>query len=255
VSHILSGRNKASLEVVQRIISAFPEVALPWLLNGTGPMLAAMPIPAPVAPSEVPTGVPAPAAADTVQAAALPTETDVHVPARPARVAASRPAYVAERASGSHTVAKAPTSTPLTGHSSYPKLQKFRASDANSKLQAPPVADSGAVSVSPDTVPPPILEATSVTKGAALPVEEASVITAAIAAASHSGPAPVVVASPQPAPGSNTIPQSSYGESAGPAVSVATAPLAPSVFTADKPIRRIIIFYRDGTFSDFQPEG
>lgn len=39
-SHILSGRNKPSLEVVQKIISAFPELSLPWLLNGNGPMLA-----------------------------------------------------------------------------------------------------------------------------------------------------------------------------------------------------------------------
>ncbi|WP_375378189.1 helix-turn-helix domain-containing protein [Hymenobacter cellulosilyticus] len=40
VSHILSGRNKPSLEVVQKIIGAFPELSLPWLLSGTGPMLA-----------------------------------------------------------------------------------------------------------------------------------------------------------------------------------------------------------------------
>ena len=40
VSHILSGRNKASLEVVQKIIAAFPDLAIPWLLTGDGPMLA-----------------------------------------------------------------------------------------------------------------------------------------------------------------------------------------------------------------------
>ncbi|OON69349.1 helix-turn-helix domain-containing protein [Hymenobacter sp. CRA2] len=40
ISHILSGRNKPSLEVVQRIIAAFPDVAMPWLLTGQGPMLA-----------------------------------------------------------------------------------------------------------------------------------------------------------------------------------------------------------------------
>lgn len=39
VSHILSGRNKPSLEVVQKIIGAFPELSLAWLLSGTGPML------------------------------------------------------------------------------------------------------------------------------------------------------------------------------------------------------------------------
>ena len=36
ISHILSGRNKPSLEFVMKIVSAFPEVELYWLLNGKG---------------------------------------------------------------------------------------------------------------------------------------------------------------------------------------------------------------------------
>ena len=36
ISHILSGRNKPSLEFVLKILKAFPEVELYWLLNGTG---------------------------------------------------------------------------------------------------------------------------------------------------------------------------------------------------------------------------
>ena len=39
VSHIMSGRNKPSLEVVQKILGAFPDLSMPWLLNGSGPML------------------------------------------------------------------------------------------------------------------------------------------------------------------------------------------------------------------------
>ncbi|MBG8553944.1 helix-turn-helix domain-containing protein [Hymenobacter guriensis] len=38
VSHILSGRNKPSLEVIQKVIAAFPDLAMPWLLSGIGPM-------------------------------------------------------------------------------------------------------------------------------------------------------------------------------------------------------------------------
>ena len=38
ISHILSGRNKPSLEVVQRILAAMPGLSVSWLLNGTGPM-------------------------------------------------------------------------------------------------------------------------------------------------------------------------------------------------------------------------
>ncbi|TWO33045.1 helix-turn-helix transcriptional regulator [Seonamhaeicola sediminis] len=36
ISHILSGRNKPSLEFVLKVLSAYPEVELYWLLNGTG---------------------------------------------------------------------------------------------------------------------------------------------------------------------------------------------------------------------------
>jgi len=36
ISHILSGRNKPSLDFVLKILKAFPEVELYWLLNGAG---------------------------------------------------------------------------------------------------------------------------------------------------------------------------------------------------------------------------
>lgn len=36
ISHILSGRNKPSLEFILKILSSFPEVELYWLLNGKG---------------------------------------------------------------------------------------------------------------------------------------------------------------------------------------------------------------------------
>jgi len=36
ISHILSGRNKPSLEFVMKILSSFPEIDLYWLLNGKG---------------------------------------------------------------------------------------------------------------------------------------------------------------------------------------------------------------------------
>lgn len=36
ISHILSGRNKPSLEFVLKILNEFPEVELYWLLNGKG---------------------------------------------------------------------------------------------------------------------------------------------------------------------------------------------------------------------------
>ena len=36
ISHILSGRNKPSLDFVLKVIAKFPQVDLYWLLNGTG---------------------------------------------------------------------------------------------------------------------------------------------------------------------------------------------------------------------------
>ena len=38
ISHILSGRNKPSLEFIQKILSHFPEIRMEWLLNGSGSM-------------------------------------------------------------------------------------------------------------------------------------------------------------------------------------------------------------------------
>lgn len=39
VSHILSGRNKPSLDVILKIVSSYREVAMDWLLLGEGDML------------------------------------------------------------------------------------------------------------------------------------------------------------------------------------------------------------------------
>lgn len=36
ISHILSGRNKPSLDFILKILSSFPEVDLYWLFNGKG---------------------------------------------------------------------------------------------------------------------------------------------------------------------------------------------------------------------------
>jgi len=39
ISHLISGRNKPSLEFIQRIFARYPEMNLQWILNGTGSML------------------------------------------------------------------------------------------------------------------------------------------------------------------------------------------------------------------------
>ena len=47
ISHILSGRNKPSLDFITKVLNAFPEIDLLWLLSGTGdfPRSATPPLP------------------------------------------------------------------------------------------------------------------------------------------------------------------------------------------------------------------
>ena len=38
ISHLISGRNKPSLEFIQRILKTFPEINTDWMLSGKGPI-------------------------------------------------------------------------------------------------------------------------------------------------------------------------------------------------------------------------
>jgi transcriptional regulator with XRE-family HTH domain len=38
ISHLISGRNKPSLEFIQKVIRTFPEISIDWLLSGEGPL-------------------------------------------------------------------------------------------------------------------------------------------------------------------------------------------------------------------------
>ncbi|GGW97434.1 helix-turn-helix domain-containing protein [Salegentibacter mishustinae] len=59
ISHILSGRNKPSLDFVMKIVKSFPEVELYWLLNGKGSFPPSeKPTPPPVAKPEISTTQP-----------------------------------------------------------------------------------------------------------------------------------------------------------------------------------------------------
>lgn len=43
LSHIMKGRNKPSLDVVQKIVSRFPDINLAWLVNGIGSISSSTP--------------------------------------------------------------------------------------------------------------------------------------------------------------------------------------------------------------------
>lgn len=86
VSHILSGRNKPSLEAVQKIMTAFPDVSVDWLLNGRGPMVAEA-APASAQPSDAAIAATMPAARAkaprNVRPVAAPTPEPVPKPTEP----------------------------------------------------------------------------------------------------------------------------------------------------------------------------
>ena len=189
VSHILSERNKPSLEVVQHIIAAFPEIALPWLLSGAGPMLAES---APTPPSVSGEASP-PAVAPTTPAAA-PTPTPEPLPARPA----------------------SPVSSPGT---------------------VPPVLPANLPAVAPAVVPFPAPRPFRVARfGPAAVSAPAAATPAGLAESPVTPAAPVRPATAAPAPAQ---------QAAGP---------PPFPVEAGKAIRRIVIFYQDGSFTDYQPE-
>lgn len=43
ISHIMSGRNKPSLDFILKILKAYPDINLYWLLNGKGNMIKNLP--------------------------------------------------------------------------------------------------------------------------------------------------------------------------------------------------------------------
>jgi transcriptional regulator with XRE-family HTH domain len=182
VSHILSGRNKPSLEVVQKIVAAFPDLSLPWLLSGTGPVQSGTATaPSPYIEAEQPT--------------LLPSATE-----KPstARISTKRSSTISQ---GSQGVA-----------------------EALRPAVAPTMPAKGGQMASKHT------ESTA--------------------------PTPSLAEAPVPAP--------TVAPVSAPAVTEITAPseVAPTAMATSlqgiaepgKLIRRIVIFYSDGTFSDYQPE-
>ncbi|QDA61789.1 helix-turn-helix domain-containing protein [Hymenobacter jejuensis] len=184
ISHILSGRNKPSLEVVQKIIAAFPDLSLPWLLSGAGEMVAA------------PGGV----------NAATTTE---------------QPENSALAASPARKTAPARSDKPRV-----PAKPLQASNDVVDALEYSETVTSSSASVAP--VSAPIAEVVPTMAPPALPSEPAP------SASKVSAVLPPVVA---------------------PSVtSDATAATLAGLTSPEKAIRRIVIFYQDGTFVDYRPE-
>jgi transcriptional regulator with XRE-family HTH domain len=147
VSHILSGRNKPSLEVVQKIIAAFPELSLPWLLSGTGAMQA-LPIgPFPEAPAasrealgEVASIKAAEAAKRTRTALSRPAANASQVPVGPLATMDTQP--VVESAAPEQPVAVVPASLPPAALTESEAVKPLSATSTTSPTSAVAVASS-----------------------------------------------------------------------------------------------------------------
>ncbi|MFC7669087.1 helix-turn-helix domain-containing protein [Hymenobacter humi] len=211
VSHILSGRNKPSLEVVQRILAAMPDLSMPWLLNGTGPMLAAGP-PQAVATSPAPPAPPLPVQQHAEEVAVgLPAEApSPETPpalARPRRQPVSLVSPVRQVASSASVAMPAP--------------KRFAAGPAKAASAPQKALSEPAPQATPDA---PVV--TSAPPAGAVPQPARTLLPEALA--TPSTPASIGIAAPSTA--------------------------AALIAGTEKPIRRIVIFYRDGSFTDYQPE-
>lgn len=212
VSHILSGRNKPSLEAAQKIMAAFPEVSIDWLLNGRGPMMVGaaavsvmptVPAPGPAAALAPPSGAGAPGAVAVTDAA---TDAAAPVAAPPARAKATRSTRPPQPVAVPAPFAPGPVAAPLPE-------QAAPASAPNTFSGELPAA-----AYVPHTVP-------------------SALAPSAAPAAPFNNSAPPVAPAPQ-------LPTS-------------LVPPAPAVvqqvIRPERVVRRILVFYSDGTFSDHRP--
>ncbi|HEX8428018.1 helix-turn-helix domain-containing protein [Hymenobacter sp.] len=206
VSHILSGRNKPSLEVVQKIIAAFPKLSLSWLLSGTGTMEAK---------ETASTALDASAAAPTARRggakaseAARPVPGKVKTLSDTAVLGVSAPEAPIETDAASSLLQEAPSLPLFPTSATVP----YPSGPTNSASNNPAHAAMNMVSVAP--------EPTSGNPAAATKAAAAAVAAAAIPAAT----------------------------------STAAASIAQPFAEPGKVIRRIVIFYQDNTFTDYQPD-
>lgn len=199
ISHILSGRNKPSLEVVQKIVAAFPAISLPWLLSGAGAMLAASP---------------RPVAADATTVVLRQTPSEQQTTSRTAPRKAPKEALPAKQAA-----------TPDAGRPANAAISPGSLFDAQAPTptRQPPI--SAAAPVAPVQTPQSETVAPSVSAS----------VTSSSPELPATGPA-----APVSLPPAATVPSD--------------ARLASAFAEPGKTIRRIVIFYQDGTFTDYQPE-
>ncbi|WP_350356613.1 helix-turn-helix domain-containing protein [Hymenobacter canadensis] len=212
ISHILSGRNKPSLEVVQKIVAAFPQLSLDWLLRGAGSMLA---------------GTPVAASAADVRSPAAATLSPEQPSGQP----------VAQKA------AKAPRYQPQPASVGAEYHQRAESAQGG----APAYLPLHAVPVAPVAVAPPTIAAPAAAPPV-VPGSQSGMAAATVAATAPEPVAPVLAVAPV------TVEAVAATASVATPVQAVDVSLASAFAEPGRVIRRIVIFYQDGTFTDYQPE-
>lgn len=257
MSHILSERNKPSLEVVQRIISAFPELSLPWLLSGVGEMLVETPA----------------SATPDLPVTIEPVNPALELP--PAAPIAAEPAAVV----GAVAAAPAAPSNRPDALAGEPKLKD--ADEIPASLVSPAPAPPSQAGLAPRFMPAPPASLAPAQVPFAAPkatptgeIAEAPAVPGSVPsppqikpfrAARFTPKAAVVPTEPAPLPASPALPEPAAlaplavpspvsVQASAPAIPAPADVMLPFLSEPGKAIRRIVIFYRDGSFADYQPE-
>jgi transcriptional regulator with XRE-family HTH domain len=254
MSHILSERNKPSLEVVQRIIDAFPEISMSWLLRGTGEMLEGIA----TSPAETPSLPTPPVPGSAIEALPSPVVDTAEEPL----VAPPTPLVLAEAPVAAPTVPTAglsETARTMVIEQPVVPVPPTLLTDPVPALPVPAAFTPSLVDQSAPAAPKPFRTSRFVPASAA-----SQPLPAAAPLASAMPEVPAVPASPLAATPAPFIPVSGPVV-ANPAPATTVAPVAaggatpeaamlPFLADSGKAIRRIVIFYRDGSFADYQPE-
>lgn len=239
ISHILSGRNKPSLDVVQRILAAMPELSMSWLLNGAGPM---EPVPQQLATVVVPRHEPsAPAPPIAAQSGEIFPSPQVSTPTAPQAVLAAAAPIISQ-------------TRPLQSA----KISVFKRFSARNADELNPIKTSQSAPGPSELALEPVAAEES---NPPLP-QPAAVLPAKLGVAMPSQPSEEMAVSALEVSPSTIRPAqpSSLSDDYSAAKPAAAAPsenqhLASHLLASSgKAIRRIVIFYHDGTFADYQPE-
>lgn len=240
ISHILSGRNKPSLDVVQRILAAMPELSIPWLLNGTGQMeldstTRALPRvssgPEPIVSAAIIAAQPYETAPLTLVPTPTPNPAETAAAAAPiSRVRYSKsttiPAY--NRFATNHNDAADALTTPQ----SAPTLRE---------IASMPVAETSSI----PKLPPPATVFTAKTE-VNMPSQSSGDMAL---------PANKAFSSANVTEQKASLSDGYSGAKSATAPELGNQhPASHLLAGSGKAIRRIVVFYQDGSFADYQPE-